>query len=98
MRTHMLHIGHQTLGRRATAVLGSAGNSIQCRLPICRLGERRMLRVPHNDLEVVKGMVMYFSLRLPRNCSGAIYGSLPHKPEDMCTVASQGRRYTVDAP
>ena len=33
-----------------------------------------------------------------KNCSGAIYGSLPQSPVDMCTVASHGSRYTVDAP
>lgn len=37
-------------------------------------------------------------VRFPKNCSGAIYGSLPHRPVDIWTVASQGKRYTVEAP
>ena len=37
-------------------------------------------------------------LRFPKNCSGAIYGSLPQRPVDIWTVVSQGNLYTVEAP
>lgn len=35
------------IARRATEALGNAGSSIQCRMPICRRGEHRMLFSQH---------------------------------------------------
>lgn len=101
------------LGPLAKEVLESADSSRRHHMPIHRRGAHRTLitvieEVYQNhenegdgeaNLSGFCGKLNHkFGLRLPKNCSGAIYGSLPHSPVDMCTVVSQGSRYTVDAP
>jgi hypothetical protein len=83
--------------RLATAVRRIQDSNILFRMPRYRLVLHRMLgnRNVDENLEEVRNDG---TSRLPRNCSGAIYGSLPHSPVDMCTVVSQGNLYTVEAP
>ena len=78
------------VGQLSMEVLGNASNSKRYHKPRCRPVGHRMLS------EVVKNRFFLLEwkscLRLPRNCSGAMYGSLPHNPVDMCMVFSQGKR------
>ena len=59
---------------------------------------RCLLRPKIDDISYITPTSRIMDSRFRRNCSGAMYGSLPQRPVDMCTVVSHGSLYTVDAP
>lgn len=92
-----MHRVGRCFAQRAMGALGNAGSSIQSRMPKCRQGAHHTLFGSTLDDRAAEAC-FHSGLRLPRNCSGAMYGSLPQSPVDMWMVFSQGKRYTVDAP
>jgi len=84
--------------RPSTASLGSGDNNRRCRKPRCRPNARRRLFRTTNVSKERPYKKPTPCLRFPENCSGAMYGSLPHSPVDIWTVLSQGNLYTVEAP
>lgn len=75
------HCPGQLLEVQAVVDDPACPNVDQSRVIGCCPKIRRRRRVEQSD-----------RLRLPRNCSGAMYGSLPQSPVDMCIVVSHGKR------
>lgn len=91
MLTRMLRTTDPKAVLLAMATPESEDSSRQCHMPKCPPGGRHMLRSAKAYL-VIKIMICLKYSRRPANNSGAMYGSLPHSPVDICTVVSQGSR------